>query len=211
MNTNVWKKAKRIIAFVLAALLINNSAPELMLLVKASANDITDTSEYQIVVGGEDVSGSDSLGMSYEWTPNGVEPEVQVSVSGGDSWNPLTNDDYEVSYADNANVGDASVTVAGKGNYTGSKTVKYTIVPGSLTGAGISFRDGDVYKYTGEEIKPDVTVTYAGYTLDGNYTVSYDQKQFGPFERKIILYVCFTTICNFVNIRLYWSLPHICF
>jgi len=173
MNTNVWKKAKRIIAFVLAALLINNSAPELMLLVKASANDITDTSEYQIVVGGEDVSGSDSLGMSYEWTPNGVEPEVQVSVSGGDSWNPLTNDDYEVSYADNANVGDASVTVAGKGNYTGSKTVKYTIVPGSLTGAGISFRDGDVYKYTGEEIKPDVTVTYAGYTLDGNYTVSY--------------------------------------
>ena len=35
--------------------------------------------------------------------------------------------DYSVVYSDNINVGTAKVTVTGKGNYTGSKTVSFTI------------------------------------------------------------------------------------
>ena len=52
-------------------------------------------------------------------------PAVTVRLNG----KTLTlNTDYTVSYSNNVNIGTAKAVVTGKGNYTGSKTVNFTII-----------------------------------------------------------------------------------
>lgn len=51
-------------------------------------------------------------------------PAVTVKLDGKTL---VLDTDYSVVYSDNINVGTAKVTVTGKGNYTGSKTVSFTI------------------------------------------------------------------------------------
>ena len=61
-------------------------------------------------------------------TWDGSAATQQLTVGIGDA--TLTEgDDYELSYANNTDVGTATVTVTGKGNYTGEKTVEFTIAP----------------------------------------------------------------------------------
>jgi hypothetical protein len=42
--------------------------------------------------------------------------------------------DYTLSYKDNTNVGNASITITGKGNYGDTKTINFKIVPRSFGG-----------------------------------------------------------------------------
>ncbi len=78
--------------------------------------------------------------------------------------------DYTVSYANNVNAGTATVTVKGKGNYTGSKSVMFKINPASITGiAGIG-----AATYSGKAITPGVTVKCGSATVPASgYSVSY--------------------------------------
>ena len=60
--------------------------------------------------------------------------------------------DYTVTYSNNTNVGTATVTITGKGNYTGTKTTSFKINPKSVSGltiTGIAART-----YTGSAITP---------------------------------------------------------
>lgn len=102
------------------------------------------------------------------------------------------NVDYTVSYANNINVGTATVTVKGMGNYTGSKTVNFQITAtGSGSGAesekepeqkptvrdisSCTMSKIENQFYTGKEQKPSVTVMDGSTILkkDTDYTVSY--------------------------------------
>ena len=60
-----------------------------------------------------------------EWTGEGIEPKVTVKDG-----NTVLKEgvDYTVSYTNNVNVGTATVTVTGMGNYEGAKTATFTIV-----------------------------------------------------------------------------------
>ncbi|MCI8327791.1 MAG: leucine-rich repeat protein [Lachnospiraceae bacterium] len=74
-----------------------------------------------------DISKSEITLSQTDYTYDGTAktPSVTVKLGG----NILTlNTDYTVSYSNNINVGTAAVTVTGKGNYIGSKTVNFTIV-----------------------------------------------------------------------------------
>ncbi len=65
--------------------------------------------------------------LVYNGTAQTLSPEVK------DGTTVLTKDtDYELSYAANTNVGEATVIVTGKGNYNGTRTVTFTIVPKSI-------------------------------------------------------------------------------
>ncbi len=58
------------------------------------------------------------------YTNSPITPEVSVTWNG----TPLTkNTDYTVDYKDNTNAGEATVTVSGKGNYTGTANTTFTI------------------------------------------------------------------------------------
>lgn len=103
-------------------------------------------------------------------------PESEITVvSGGKR---LTNGvDYEITYDNNVNVGDATVTATGMGNYQGTLTSTFPISPLDITGNNdVTVElDKTVFEYTGNQIKPTVTVKYQGNVLRENvdYTLGF--------------------------------------
>mgnify|MGYP000805737864 FL=1 len=70
--------------------------------------------------------GTVSVTSSVSFTGSNITPSVTVKVAG----RSLTNGtDYTVSYSNNKNVGKATVKITGKGNYSGSLSAKFDIVP----------------------------------------------------------------------------------
>lgn len=82
--------------------------------------------------------------------------------------------DYTVSGNQGTDAGTYTMTLAGKGNYTGTKTVNFTIASKSLTAGMLTIADGPYY-YTGTAVTPAVTVKDGGRTLtkDTDYTLNY--------------------------------------
>ena len=70
--------------------------------------------------------GTVSVASSVSFTGSNITPSVTVKAAG----RTLTRGtDYTVSYSNNKNVGTASVYVYGKGNYSGTLSAKFDIVP----------------------------------------------------------------------------------
>ena len=91
------------------------------------------------------------------FTYDGTEKKPSVTVKTGNR--QLTaNSDYTVSFVNNTNAGSATVTVTGKGNYSGSVTKNFTISAASLEKAELAL-SASSFTYDGTEKKPDVTVT----------------------------------------------------
>ena len=82
--------------------------------------------------------------------------------------------DYTVAYENNISAGEASIRVAGKGNYCGSVVESFHISGVAIPASGVSLEKTS-YDYTGSAIRPSVTVKVSGKTLTLNkdYTVSY--------------------------------------
>ncbi len=84
--------------------------------------------------------------------------------------------DYEVEYADNENVGTATVTVTGKGNYTGTQLGHFRIGHATITGSTIT--STETYAFTGNAIslKNLVAKGPKGETLVNgrDFTISYE-------------------------------------
>ncbi|MBR4892716.1 MAG: S-layer homology domain-containing protein [Clostridia bacterium] len=85
--------------------------------------------------------------------------------------------DYDVAYSNNVNVGTAAITVTAKGNYAGVVEKTFAITPKPLVEnefivSGIL----DEYTYSGEEIKPVVSVAWGNIVLatDTDYDITYD-------------------------------------
>ena len=103
--------------------------------------------------GGMSVSGYAS---SYIYSGNAIEPDVTVSMNGV----TLTkNRDYTVTYANNVNVGTATMTVRGIGSYSGTQTINYTIEAKNIENC-VSNAIANV-KYTGNTYTPVVALTDA--------------------------------------------------
>ena len=106
---------------------------------------------------------------SYLYTGTPLTPKPTVT------WNGITlteNVDYTLSWHNNAQQGNAYVTVSGKGNFTGETNKSFYIDLTPITEAEI----GDIpdYEYApGKEFKPEPTVTLNGVTLkkDVDYTL----------------------------------------
>ena len=119
------------------------------------------------------------------YTGNPITPNVVVK-SGTTTLKKDT--DYTVSYSANTDVGEASIRIVGRGSYTGSKTVNFTIVPsvqdavvtvgGNSTRAKKSngFVSGYSVLYDGSVQEPSIQLSVGGYTLvkDDDFTVVYD-------------------------------------
>jgi hypothetical protein len=76
--------------------------------------------------------------------------------------------DYAVSYSNNLNAGTATVTITGLGNYTGTATGQFTILPRQIAAEWVQLIADQ--PYTGSAVNPAVTVT--GLVQDVDYTVS---------------------------------------
>ena len=92
-------------------------------------------------------------------TGSALEPAVTVTLGG----KTLTQGtDFSVAYSNNVNMGKATITVTGIGNYTGTATGSFEIVVGDMTQAVVTAPD---QSYTGSAITPELTVTLYGNAL----------------------------------------------
>lgn len=107
------------------------------------------------------------------WTGSEIRPAVIVSYNGT---NLREGTDYTLSYANNINVGTASITVTGKGNYSGTKVLNFKIIPNEFN---ITIHDGYAI-YTGNpttggakiEVNNHKTPTIKYGTTAGTYNLT---------------------------------------
>jgi|GEM_PF-324767 len=107
---------------------------------------------------------------SFTYSGSACTPSATVKLNG----KTLTSGtDYTVSYSSNTDAGTATVTITGKGNYTGAVTKTFNIAAKSIASSTVTLSD-DTFAYTGSAIKPGVKVALDGTTLTGgtDYSVS---------------------------------------
>lgn len=91
-----------------------------------------------------------------------VEPEVAVAIKG----TVLTKDvDYAVSYQNSKTCGTATVTITGKGDFSGTTATTYTIEAHSINAADVVVESIPNQAYTGSPIVPELTITCGAYRL----------------------------------------------
>ena len=115
-----------------------------------------------------DISKCEFTVKDQTYTGKALKPAVTVKYS---SKTLKQGTDYTVSYKNNVKPGTATVTVTGKGDYTGSAKATFRIlVP--LSKCKLAVKD---QAYTGKALKPAVTVKYGSKALKkgADYTVSY--------------------------------------
>ncbi|MCD8323664.1 MAG: YDG domain-containing protein [Clostridiales bacterium] len=136
------------------------------------------------------------------YTYDGAEKTPAVTVTNG-TQTLTSGTDYELSYSNNVNAGTATVTITGKGNYTGTLTKNFTInkktLTASISGTTSKVYDGtteaptglaivlsgkvneadDVtataskYEYNSANVDEANTITATGITLSGNDSENY--------------------------------------
>ena len=95
--------------------------------------------------------------------------------------------DYDATYPANAStVGEHAVTITGKGNYTGTKTATFEIVPATITAIALSETQ---FAYDGTQKKPAVTVKHGDETLieDTDYTVAWPFDMTKAGEKEVVV------------------------
>ncbi len=123
--------------------------------------DINDTCSFSISGAAEDGT------YKCNYTGTAIKPTVVVTNNSTSAALKL-NTDYTVTYADNTNAGEATVTIAGKGNYTGQTSLNFNINPVSMADVTVTL-DKTEYDYTGSQITPNVKSAKLGtYTLNSN-------------------------------------------
>ena len=117
------------------------------------------------------LAGAGVTGISNK-TYNGAAQTQSPVVKVGDR--TLTNGtDYTLSYTNNINAGTATVTITGKGNYSGTVSKNFTISAASLSGAEVSGIAGRTYNGTAQTQNPTVKVGGRTLTNGTDYTLSY--------------------------------------
>ena len=109
-----------------------------------------------------------------QYTGNAVFPKPEITFAGKKL---EENSDYTLDYKDNVERGTATITITGKGWYTGTKTVTFDIAR-EFSKEGVA----SAYAYTGKAIKPIIRVEDNGTVLTKgvHYKVSYkDNKNAG--------------------------------
>ncbi|MCM1143291.1 MAG: Ig-like domain-containing protein [Blautia sp.] len=119
--------------------------------------------------------------VSYEDMESGKTYKVQTPL--------VLNKDYTVSYKNNKSVNKEgakvpTITIKGKGNYTGAQTLTFNILPKPLTDSDIT-ADSITTAYTGKTIKSSPVVYRSGKKLKKNtdYTLTYPQTGTGAYQK----------------------------
>ena len=129
------------------------------------------TDKVKVIVNPKSIEGATvTLNQnSFEYNTTEQAPIV-TGVKLGDTM--LNTADYSVTIKAQINAGDYTVTITGKGNYTGTATASWTITPKTVTNPTIELTGS--FSYTGEAIEPAVIVKDGEIEIPvGEYEVSY--------------------------------------
>lgn len=119
-----------------------------------------------------DIIISDAFGMqTYKGTP--LTPDINVFMNWDYNSKLVKDKDYTLTYANNVNVGTATVTVRGIGNFTGEATLEFIIYAADINyNVDVSVEN---VTYTGRAVTPDILAKIENYrlVLGKDYTLSY--------------------------------------
>lgn len=103
------------------------------------------------------------------YTGSAIKPVPAVKVGGRTLKNGT---DFTVSYKNNTEPGTATLIVNGKGNYSGSVSKTFKITARAINDVEVTVPDT---VFTGEQVRPDVVVSYGSYQFINNsdYTLSF--------------------------------------
>lgn len=103
------------------------------------------------------------------YTGSVIKPVPAVKVGGRTLKNGT---DFTVSYKNNTEPGTATLIVNGKGNYSGSVSKTFKITARAINDVEVTVPDT---VFTGEQVRPDVVVSYGNYQFINNsdYTLSF--------------------------------------
>lgn len=103
------------------------------------------------------------------YTGSVIKPVPAVKVGGRTLKNGT---DFTVSYKNNTEPGTATLKVTGKGNYSGSVSKTFKITARAINDVEVTIPDT---VFTGEQVRPDVVVSYGSYQFINNsdYTLSF--------------------------------------
>lgn len=103
------------------------------------------------------------------YTGSMIKPVPAVKVGGRTLKNGT---DFTVSYKNNTEPGTATLKVTGKGNYSGSVSKTFKITARAINDVEVTVPDT---VFTGEQVRPDVVVSYGNYQFINNsdYTLSF--------------------------------------
>lgn len=114
------------------------------------------------------------------YTGSAIMPSVTILCKSAEGEYTLQEGDYSLSFTDNTDIGVASVTIKGEGNFTGTRLpVTFTIANGIENAEIIEGLETN-YTYTGSEITPAGLVVKIGeneLTEGEDYTISYDKNK----------------------------------
>ncbi|MBR5578102.1 MAG: hypothetical protein IKW28_03815, partial [Lachnospiraceae bacterium] len=108
--------------------------------------------------------------ITVEYEKAGAKPYDKIILTNNEGQTLVYNQDYTVTYENNKEAGSAAMVVKGKGNYTGSLKIPFTIEKASLSSEKITITLKEVSfnprKKDNYEYKPGITIK------DGNKTLS---------------------------------------
>lgn len=120
------------------------------------------------------VSGIDANGYAY--TAEAIKPAIVVKDGTSKVLVEGTTADYTVAYSGNTkastDTAKAKITITGKGNYKGTKSVEFVINPAPISSVTV----GEIpdKTYTGKEQKPSVSLKYKDKTVtSADYELAY--------------------------------------
>ncbi len=114
--------------------------------------------------GSFDISSVDASNASVEvddqaWSGSPLTPAAMVTLDGKELEEGV---DYDLSYANNINAGNATASVSFKGNYSGSAQASFAINTVDASYANVEVAD---QVWTGDALTPDLVVTLDGHIL----------------------------------------------
>lgn len=121
-------------------------------------------------------------GAVYNGNPHNLEPVVSGLIKGTD---------YGIKYSDNINAGRVTVTISGRGNYTGDVLRYFDIEPQTIDGikADVAVSDISAETYTGAPITKTINLTVEGrkLTYGTDYEINYrDNTNAGEATMEIV-------------------------
>lgn len=137
----------------------NTDAGTATVSIKGKKN-FTDSQDITFTIHQKDISGTAS-GVKVEDIPEqiytGKEAKPQPVLTWGDkTLDPRT--DYTVTYENNTEIGTATATIEGTGNYTGTVTKTFRIIKVPVADMKIDYEKN--WYYTGNPIEPEVKISY---------------------------------------------------
>lgn len=125
----------------------------------------------------KDLIGSASI-LSCYYTGSSIKPtSLNLKSTDGYSLSLTRDKDYKLSYGNNTNAGQGTVTMTGIGKFTGTYTINFTIDPKYIYSSDVEIADIEDQIYTGSSITPEISAVFNGKTLvkDKDYTLSYSK------------------------------------